>query len=97
MAVLVFECPLDDQTLESLRELREIRLEVLRQQALDIDATMNRLQTQGALSEDERPLYREAIIEDINAKVVVLEDRMQMGEETVYYDEIELYIDLLSS
>ena len=96
MAVVVFECPLDDVTLETIRELRGLRLEVLRKQVDDIDQVMEKLRNQGALLEEEKAVYREAIIYDLTEQCDLLENRMKLSE-TVYYDELELYIEIMGS
>jgi len=96
MAVLVFECPIDDETLLSIRELRVIRLEVLRTQVNNIDHVMNKLEDQGALVYEEKDSYREVILSDLSDQCRLLESRMTR-DETVYYDELELYIEIMAA
>ncbi|MBC7661684.1 MAG: hypothetical protein H7249_18460 [Chitinophagaceae bacterium] len=95
MATVVFECPLDDETLQTIRELRELRLEVARKQVADIDIVMDRLKVQGALLEDEKETYREAVLSDLSDQCLVLESRLKLTE-TVYFDELELYIEIMT-
>lgn len=95
MAVVVFECPLDDETLHTIRELRELRLEVLRRQVSDIDSVMDRLKLQGALLENEKDAYREVILSDLSDQCRLLESRLKLTE-TVYFDELELYIEIMN-
>jgi hypothetical protein len=87
MAVVVFECPIDDETLHTIRELRELRLE--------IDDVMDKLELQGALIEEEKDSYREVILSDLSDQCRLLESRLTLTE-TVYYDELELYIEIMS-
>ncbi len=95
MTVVVFKCPIDDATLTSINELRQLRLEVLRRQILEIDLVVERLLSEGAFQEDEKEPYRVVILEDLTSKCDELEERIQIPE-TVYFDEIELYLDVLN-
>ncbi|RYZ57840.1 MAG: hypothetical protein EOP07_08785 [Proteobacteria bacterium] len=95
MAVVVFECPIDDETLHTIRELRELRLEVLRRQVSEIDDVMDKLELQGAVIEEEKDSYREVILSDLSDQCRLLESRLTLTE-TVYYDELELYIEIMS-
>lgn len=96
MAVVVFECPLDQETLESIRDLRVLRLQVLRRQVAEIDSVIHKLKVQGALAEDEQDDYRDVILDDLTAQCEKLESRLNMTE-TVFADELELYVDILSN
>ncbi|MBC7533066.1 MAG: hypothetical protein H7318_15950 [Oligoflexus sp.] len=96
MVSVVFECPLDEETLHSIRELRELRLEVLRKQVNNIDDVMDKLEIQGALVEEEKEGYREVILADLSDQCRILESRLALTE-TVYYDELELYIEIMSA
>lgn len=95
MAVVVFKCPIDDATLSSINELRHLRLEVLRRQIQDIDHVVDRLLDEGAFHEEEKEPYRSVILQDLAAKCDELEERIQLPE-TIYFDEIELYLDVLN-
>ena len=96
MAVVVFECPIDEATLSSIQELRLLRLEVLRRQIQDIDRVLETLMTQGALAEDEKEPYRGVVLQELESKCLELETRLDLPE-TVYFDELELYLDVLTS
>jgi hypothetical protein len=96
MAVVVFECPIDEATLSSIQELRHLRLEVLRRQIQDIDRVLETLMIQGALAEDEREPYRDVVLQELENKCLELETRIDLPE-TVYFDELELYLDVLNS
>ncbi len=95
MAVVVFECPIDDETLHTIRELRELRLEVLKKQVSDIDHVLHKLERQGALIEAEKDSYRDAILADLTVQCRMLENRLTLSE-TIYYDELELYIEIMT-
>ena len=49
MSSTLIECPVDAETLLSIRELRQLRLEILRAQISDIDHVMNRLLIHGVI------------------------------------------------
>src|SRR5688572_26774724 len=95
MAVVVFKCPIDEVTLSSINELRHLRLEVLKKQIKDIDKVVATLVNEGAFLEEEKEPYRDVILRDLTDKCYELEERMQV-RETVYFDEIELYLDVLN-
>ncbi len=95
MAAVVVECPIDPETLLSIRELRELRLEIIKLQLADIDHVLNRLLIQGAIPFGEEDIYREAIQADLRAQCRLMESRLE-SEETVYYDELELYYEIMS-
>ena len=95
MAVVVFECPIDDITMYSIRELRILRLDVLKNQIEDIEKVLDTLLLQGVIEANERESYRSVILEELRLKSVELESR-QESPEIVYIDELELYVDVLS-
>lgn len=94
-AALVVECPVDPETLLSIRELRQLRLEILKMQLSDIDYVLNRLLIQGAIPFGEEDKYREAVTSDLIDQCRFLEDRIQ-ATETVYYDELALYYEIMN-
>jgi hypothetical protein len=94
MAVVVFECPIDELTLESIQELRVLRIEVLQKQILQIDKVIETLLEQGTLEENERSAYREVILADLQEKCHEIRARLS-SPETVYSEELELYLDVL--
>lgn len=95
MSALVVECPVDPETLLSIRELRQLRLEILNMQLSDLDYVVNRLLIQGAIPFGEEEKYREAIRLDLSAQQVLLESRLA-ATETVFYDELELYYQIMN-
>ena len=95
MAVLLFDCPLDEATMTSIHELRLLRLEVLNRQIRDIDRVLDTLMQQGALIEEEKSAYRVIVLEELRLKSLELEQRLKTPE-TFHMEELELYIDVLS-
>lgn len=96
MAVVVFECPIDDATLASIQELRLLRIEVLQRQIREIDRIVETLLEQGTLQAEERGPYREVILAELQEKCEELQSRLD-SRETVYSDELELYVDVLTA
>jgi hypothetical protein len=95
MAVVVFECPIDDATLASIQELRLLRIEVLQRQIQHIDKVVETLLAQGTLQAGERGAWREVILAELHEKCKELQNRLD-NRETVYSDELELYLDVLT-
>ena len=95
MSAALIECPVDAETLLSIRELRQLRLEILRAQLSDIDFVMNRLLIEGAIPFGEEEKYRELVLSDLSAQYLLMEDRVA-ATETVYYDELELYYEIMN-
>lgn len=96
MAVVVFECPLDEETICTIEELRKLRHEVLDRQIRNIDSVVQTLLDQGALVEEEKSAYRLVILDELKEKRQEITQRLS-DRETIYSDEIELYLDIISS
>ncbi len=96
MAVVVFECPIDEATLSSIQELRLLRIEVLQKQIKQIDKVLETLMEQGTLQEHEREPYKEVILAELQDKCEELQNRLQ-SQQTVYSEELELYLEVLTS
>ncbi len=95
MASVVFDVNLDNELLENIGSLRALRLEALNKQLTEIDSTLDFLELQGALSKEERVTYRHAVQFEIAEKIKLVESRVR-DNETVYSDELELYLELLA-
>ncbi|HYX39469.1 MAG TPA: hypothetical protein VE954_40740 [Oligoflexus sp.] len=95
MAVVVFECPIDDATLASIQELRLLRIEVLQRQMQHIDKVVETLLEQGTLKAEERGPYREVILAELKEKCEDLQNRLD--SDTVHSDELELYLEVLTT
>ena len=95
MASVVFDVNLDDELIENIASLRALRLEALNRQLTDIDSTLDFLELQGSISHEERLTYRDAVQHEIAEKIKLVEARIR-DDDTVYSDEIELYLELLA-
>jgi hypothetical protein len=95
MASVVFDVSLDEELLENIGSLRALRLEALNKQLTDIDSTLDFLELQGAITQSERVTYRHAVQFEISEKIKMVESRVR-DNETVYSDELELYLELLA-
>lgn len=95
MAAVIFQYPIDQETLLSIRELRQLRVEVLKTQLSDIDHLISRLQIKGAIPIGEEDLYREVLRYDLTAQCRLLEGRIQ-STETIYSDELKLYYEIMN-
>ena len=96
MAVVVFECPIDDATFASIQELRVLRIEVLQRQINQIDDVVDVLFQQGTLSAEERQPYRGVILEGLREKCTDLQRRLD-NQGQVFSDELELYLEVLNA
>lgn len=96
MSSTLIECPVDAETLLSIRELRQLRLEILRAQISDIDHVMNRLLIHGVIPFGEEEKYRGEVLSDLSAQYRLQKDRIA-ATEIVYADELKLYYDLMNS
>ena len=96
MTAVVFECDFDSETVNALKDLRMIRRGVLIQQIHEIDSTLKHLVEDGAITPDEVESYKDKVLADLNGKLDQLECRMD-DPDTIYSDELEMYLDLLSN
>ena len=96
MAVVVFDCPLDEKTLQCIQDLRRLRLEVLKRQVIEIDTVLEKLKAQCSLAEDEKDSYRDVILYDLREQCDSIEQRLLIPD-TIYSEELELYVDILCS
>ena len=96
MVSVVFDCEFDPETLKAIQDLRKIRRKVLVEQIRDIGGTLESLVQMGALKSSERMSYQKDILADLNAKIEQLDKRIE-EESTIFSDELEMYLDLLSN
>lgn len=96
MVHVVFELDLDDETVESLQELRWRRRDVLKEQLAKISQTLDDLEAQGVIRKDERTSYAPQVKQAIESKLATLEWRIK-DAKTIYNDELELYFELMRS
>ena len=95
MVNVVFECDLDDGLIENIDNLRTLRLEALKKQLLDIDSTLDFLESQRAISSEDRKKYKLSVEHDLQLKIDITENRISR-KDTIYSDELELYLELLA-
>lgn len=96
MAEVVFECSLDEATLISLNELRNLRLDVIKRQIHEIDRVVATLINKGVFLWEEREAYRQAILSELQEKFQKIQHRLR-EPRIIYSDEIELYLSVLDS
>ena len=96
MVTVVFDCEFDPETLKAIQDLRKIRKNVLESQIKDISGTLESLVRMGALKSSERMTYQKDIISDLSFKIAELDKRIE-EESTIFSDELEMYLDLLSN
>ena len=78
MSSVVFEVDFEPDTIAAIGDLRRVRRDVLKTQITEIHETLNSLISMGALREDERLVYEQRIIEDLGAKLSILEERIKL-------------------
>lgn len=96
MARIVFDCPVENETVEVIGELRVLRSDILRKQYEDIDFTLDFLIERGVIPCDQRDEYREVIKEYLESKMTQVTERSK-SSDTIHSDEIDTYLDLLTS
>lgn len=96
MASVVFDCEFEPETLLAIQDLRKIRRDVLSKQVEEIGATLESLVGMGAIKSSERLSYQQKVVIDLSDKIKELDQRIE-NPETVFSDEIEMYLDLLSN
>lgn len=87
----VYEHGFDEDTLEELRGLRVIRLELAEQQLAKFEDTMKQLCERGLVSKEELQAESEQLRQELSDRVQVLTNRMQ-DSQAIYMDEIEFYL-----
>lgn len=93
MTSLVFDFELDPQIYQSIQDLRRMRCDVLSQQLLDIDQTLDWLIKNGSISQAEKENYRANVRSQLKDKIRVMKARLK-DQERIYGDELELFYDL---
>ena len=93
VAQVIFDCPLDTDTQQVIRELRKMRIEVARKQLAEFEKTYQSLSKgPNRLKKDDLPNMKDfkALLEQ---KLQALEARIQ--SDALFADELEFYINLL--
>lgn len=89
----IVEHHLDDETIEQLNTVRDIRLALARKQLAEIDNTMAELISRNLITADDIAEMRQELEQELLEKIAHLEERQ--GSEHVYFDELSLYVDLI--
>jgi uncharacterized protein YpbB len=92
----VIEANLDAQTLEELKTLREIRLGLVKKQLAEAEETIEELVRRELIPADEKLEYLDELKEELAAKITLLSGRAGKSSNMIHFDELELYVDLLS-
>ena len=95
VASVVFECPFDEETLKSMQDLRIMRLKIAKQQLANVAKTVEEMIARGLLEDGNRKTDTDELRLALKDKVAALEVR-QRASDTVYSDEIEIYLELLA-
>ncbi|SME89384.1 hypothetical protein [Pseudobacteriovorax antillogorgiicola] len=96
MATVIFDCDFAPETIHAIGELRRLRKDVLSKQIEEIGSTLESLVGMGALKSSERLSYQKDILAELQCKLSVIDERLA-APETVYSDELELYLELLAN
>ena len=77
MANVVFDVNLDSELLENIDSLRSLRLEALSKQLMDIDSTLDFLESNGAISASDRIKYKSSVQAELEYKIHTVRDRIE--------------------
>lgn len=91
---LIIECELDAGTLEVVRDLRRMRLEIAKKQLADAEDTISELLVRGLIAEGEQNDYRASLRGTLTQKIQELEARNRQ-DHAVFADEIEFMVSLM--
>lgn len=94
-ASVVFDCQLDPETLQSIQDLRKIRLEVASKQLQSVPKTIHEMISKGLLPEGDRQKYALELEKELQQKITMLKFRLN-DRKTIFADEIELYLELMT-
>lgn len=91
---VIFEHGFDAATVEDIVTLRRVRLNFTEKLLESLDWTAEKLGEAGHRDEEGRPFEQQAIAQELNERIAILKERIT-NVNTIYADEIELYLDLL--
>jgi len=92
---VIIQHDFDQQTLEELKILRATRIDLIKKQLRDAEGTVIELISRGLLEKEEKEECVEELKVELKQKLRELESR-QDKNNTVFFDEILLYTDLIS-
>lgn len=87
---LKIDHPFDDHTIEELQVMRELRLQHYEAIAGDLPATVHLLENQGIHTN----VF--ALKQEIDEKISELKRRLSEHDQSIYLDEVELYLSSLA-
>lgn len=92
----VIEANLDKQTLEELSILRDVRLDLVKKQLLEAEATIEELIRRDLIPAADKAEYLDELKQELLQKIDRLSQRTDISSNMIHFDELELYVDLLS-
>lgn len=92
---VIIQHDFDQQTLEELKILRATRIDLVKKQLADVEGTIIELIARGLLEKESKAESIKELKLELTTKLKDLEAR-QNQSNTVYFDEILLYTDLIT-
>lgn len=92
---IIIDHRFDDQMLNQIRMLREIRIGLLKSQLMNLQATYQELTSRQLIDSSKSAMRLEDLRIELEQQLAKLADRY-CDDDQVYFDELELYIDVLS-
>lgn len=94
MTDFVFNFPIDEDTVDTIQTLRNIRLGLAHQMLASIPSTVDELVKRGLILESDRQTHMKSLRQELRLKIANLEKRTP-DSASIYSDELELYLDLI--
>lgn len=94
MTDFVFNFPIDEDTVDTIQTLRNVRLRLAHQMLSSIPSTVDELVKRGLIDEGDRHKHTKSLREELRLKIANLEKR-EPDSDSIYSDELELYLDLI--
>lgn len=96
MAHVVFDADLDSETLKTIQELRLMQRDAVKRQLDNLSETIESLVSLGAIQAAQKASYSTPVRIGLEERLQLIDGRIK-SPDTVYSDELELYLDILSS
>lgn len=94
MTDLVFNFPIDEDTIDTIQTLRNVRLRLAHQMLSSIPSTVDELVKRGLIAESDRQRHAKSLREELRTKIANLQKR-EPDDSSIYSDELELYLTLM--
>lgn len=94
MTDLVFNFPVDELTVDTIQTLRDVRLQVAREMLRVVPDTVDEMVKRGLIDNGDRGAQIKNLTKELRDKINSLEKR-QPEEDSIYSDELELYLNLI--